>query len=81
MRGIHTGDTERRKNFIALNCFLSSLIVTFLLKFNERSLTIGRGGGKSSGIILKRGPKTFSPSQVNSPKILSPSKNMCPKTL
>ena len=27
------------------SCFLSSLIVTFLFKFNERSLTIGGGGG------------------------------------
>ena len=38
------------------------------------------GGGESSGIILKRGPKTFSPSQVNSPKILPPPK-ICARKL
>ena len=72
---IHTGDTERGKNFISL----SSLIVTFLFKFNERSLTIGGGGG-GPVLFQKRGPKTFSPSQVNSPKILPPPK-ICARKL
>ena len=50
------------------------MIVTFLFKFNERSLTI-RGGGEGGAVLFQNwGPKTFSPSQVNSPKILPPPK-------
>ena len=43
-RGIHTGRYWKEEE-LHFSCFLSSLIVTFLLKFNERSLTIGGGGG------------------------------------
>ena len=67
----------RKEEELHFSCFLSSLIVTFLFKFNERSLTIGwGGGGGEEGPVLfrKRGPKTLSPSQVNSPKILPPPK-------
>ena len=41
----------------------------------ERSLTIGGGGGGGGSILFQRlEPKNFSPSQVNSPKILAPFK-------
>ena len=55
MRRIHKGRYLKEEE-LHFSCFLSSLIVTFLLKFNERSLTIGGGGGgvgERSGIILK----------------------------
>ena len=44
VRRIHKGRYLKEEE-LHFSCFLSSLIVTFLLKFNERSLTIGGGGG------------------------------------
>ena len=41
--------------------------------FRERSLTIGGVGG-GSVLFQRLEPKNFSPSQVNSPKILAPFK-------
>ena len=53
VRRIHKGRYLKEEE-LHFSCFLSSLIVTFLLKFNERSLTIKGGGvGEKSGIILK----------------------------
>ena len=54
---------------------------------NKRLLTLGSGhylwggggGGKGAVLLQKWGPQNFSPSQVNSPKVLPPSKKVCPK--
>ena len=45
------------------------------LPIRERSLTIGVGGGGGALVLFQTlEPKNFSPSQVNSPKILAPFK-------
>ena len=54
MRRIHKGRYLKEEE-LHFSCFLCSLIVTFLLKFNERSLTIGGGGGGGVG----GGPELF----------------------
>ena len=58
-------------NLNSLESLKSHMLPTTFLR--ERSLTIGGGGAV---LFQKPRPKNFSPSQVNSPKILPPPK-MC----
>ena len=50
------------------SCFLSSLIVTFLFKFNERSLSIGGGGGEGRYYFKSEGLKLLAPLRLTAQK-------------
>ena len=70
VRRIHKGRYLKEEE-LHFSCFLSSLIVTFLLKFNERSLTMGGrggGGGEVRYYFKSEGLKILAPLRLTAQK-------------